>query len=390
MLPTELQSLLNKYLDNELSEDEFARLWESFASDKLTYEWQAAIESAIRKREAGGFSSMKEASTALSNIKRRITEEEEVPKRNRLRVIMQSTAFRAAAAIVVIAGAAVLTFSTMSDRSKEDNVQTTSRAVADIAPGTSTAVLTLADGTRIDLENSANGKIAQEGNVQVIKLSTGEVQYKIIGRAVGEKRVTGSNTMSTPRGGQYQLQLPDGSKVWLNAESSITYPVHFADNERKVSITGEAYFEVAKDKTRPFRVLATDTYIEVLGTHFNVNAYQDEGPVRTTLLEGSVKINNSLMKPGEAYADGKVFPTDVQQAVAWKNGVFNFNDQNLSQIMLQLARWYDIEVVFPDGVPKKQYGGEIGRDLSLSQVLKGLENSGVHFDLQGRRLLVRP
>jgi ferric-dicitrate binding protein FerR (iron transport regulator) len=147
---------------------------------------------------------------------------------------------------------------------------------------------------------------------------------------------------------------------------------------------------VAKDRSRPFRVLAEDTYIEVLGTHFNVNAYKDGGPVRTTLLEGSVKINNSLMKPGEAYADGKVFPTNVQQAVAWKNGVFNFNDQNLSQIMPQLARWYDVEVAFPDGIPEKQYGGEIGRDLNLLQVLKGLENSGIHFELQGRRLLVRP
>jgi ferric-dicitrate binding protein FerR (iron transport regulator) len=278
----------------------------------------------------------------------------------------------------------------MRNKTQQDSLETEQQVIADLPPGTSTAVLTLADGTKIDLENSANGRIAQQGNMQVIKLSTGEVQYKIIGATVGDKHVPGSNTMSTPRGGQYQLQLPDGSKVWLNAESSITYPVQFARNERRVSITGEAYFEVAKDKTRPFRVLADDTYIEVLGTHFNVNAYKDEGPVRTTLLEGSVRINNSLMKPGEAYVDGKVFPTDVQQAVAWKNGVFNFNDQYLSQIMLQLARWYDVEVVFPEGVPKKQYGGEIGRDLSLSQVLKGLENSGIHFELKGRRLLVRP
>lgn len=389
MLPTELQGLLDKYLDNQISRDEFVRLWTSFASDDLSHEWPAAIESAIRKRTTGGLSNPEEAKMALANIKDRIAAEE-TPQRNRLRTMVQSVAFRAAAAIIVIAGAAVLTFSTMNGKPGRNNSQSGQEVAGDIAPGTSTAMLTLADGTKIDLENSANGKIAQEGNVQVIKLSTGEVQYKIIAAAVGDKHVNGSNTMSTPRGGQYQLQLPDGSKVWLNAESSITYPVQFAHNERKVSITGEAYFEVAKDKSRPFRVLAADTYIEVLGTHFNVNAYQDEGPVRTTLLEGSVKINNSLMKPGEAYADGKVFPADVQQAVAWKNGVFNFNDQNLSQIMLQLARWYDIEVVFPEGVPKKQYGGEIGRDLSLSQVLKGLENSGVHFELQGRRLLVRP
>lgn len=389
MLPTELQSLLEKYLDNEISRDEFARLWRSFANESLADEWEVAIEGAIRKRAVTGLSNPHEENVALANIRARIAAED-APKKYRLLAMTRSTAFRAAAAIIVIAGAVALTFFTMTGKTKPAGTQPRQQVFADIAPGTSTAVLTLADGTRINLENSATGKIAQQGNVQVIKLSTGEVQYKIIDAAIGDKRVSGSNTMSTPRGGQYQLLLPDGSKVWLNAESSITYPVQFARSERKVSITGEAYFEVAKDKTRPFKVLADDTYIEVLGTHFNVNAYKDEGPVRTTLLEGSVRINNSLMKPGEAYADGKVFPTDVHQAVAWKNGVFNFNDQNLSQIMLQLARWYDVQVVFPEGVPEKQYGGEIGRDLSLSQVLKGLENSGIHFELQGRRLLVKP
>jgi ferric-dicitrate binding protein FerR (iron transport regulator) len=389
MLPTELKSLLDKYLDNEISRKEFARLWKSFADEDLADEWQAAIEGAIRKRAAAGLSDPHEANAALANIRARIAAED-APKKYRLLTMMRSSAFRAAAAIIVITGAVALTFTMMTGKTKSAGTRLQQEVVADITPGTSTAVLTLADGTRIDLESSAAGKIAQQGNVQVIKLSTGEVQYKIIGPAVAGKHVSGSNTMSTPRGGQYQLQLPDGSKVWLNAESSITYPVQFARNERKVSITGEAYFEVAKDKTRPFRVLADDTYIEVLGTHFNVNAYKDEGPVRTTLLEGSVRINNSLMKPGEAYAGGKIFPTDVHQAVAWKNGVFNFNDQNLSQIMLQLARWYDVQVVFPEGVPEKQYGGEIGRDLSLLQVLKGLENSGIRFELQGRRLLVRP
>jgi ferric-dicitrate binding protein FerR (iron transport regulator) len=196
--------------------------------------------------------------------------------------------------------------------------------------------------------------------------------------------------MSTPRGGQYQLQLPDGSKVWLNAESSITYPITFTGNERKVTISGEVYFEVAKDKNKPFRVSAGDLHVEVLGTHFNINAYADEGSAKTSLLEGSVKIDREILQPGQAYVNGKVIAADVEHDVAWKNGVFNFNDQNLSQIMRQLARWYNLEIEYPQGVPKKEYGGEIGRNLTLAQVLKGLENSGVRFELKGRQLIVKP
>jgi ferric-dicitrate binding protein FerR (iron transport regulator) len=194
--------------------------------------------------------------------------------------------------------------------------------------------------------------------------------------------------MSTPRGGQYQLSLPDGSKVWLNSESSITYPVVFAAQERKVKITGEAYFEVAKDKTKPFRVETNDMQVEVLGTHFNVKAYADEGPTKTSLLEGSVKIDKQILKPGQAFTNGRIVPTDVDQDVAWKNGIFNFNNQNLSQVMKELARWYDLEIAYPDGIPQKEYGGEIGRNLKLNQVLKGLGNSGVHFELNGRRVTV--
>ena len=197
------------------------------------------------------------------------------------------------------------------------------------------------------------------------------------------------NKMSTPRGGQYQLTLPDGSVIWLNAESSITYPTVFSGNERKVSITGEVYFEVVKDKSKPFKVIAGDQQIEVLGTHFNINAYKDEDHVKTSLLEGSVKVNQQILKPGEAFQNGKVNATNVAQDIAWKNGIFNFNNQSLAQVMRQLARWYNLEVVYPEGVPRKEYGGEMGRNLTLSQVLKGLENSGIYFELEGRKLLVK-
>jgi len=216
------------------------------------------------------------------------------------------------------------------------------------------------------------------------------LQYQLLNGQVPASTILQYNTMSTPRGGQYRLTLPDGTLVWLNAESSITYPTVFAATERSVTVTGEAYLEVAKEKNRPFRVMAGDANIEVLGTHFNINAYANEGHTKTSLLEGSVKINSRILQPGQAFANGEVFQTNVARDVAWKNGVFNFNDQNLAQVMRQLARWYNLEVEYPLGVPKKEYGGEMGRNLSLGQVLKGMESTGLRFELNGRKLTVKP
>ena len=387
MLPEELQSLLDKYLDNVISEEEFRRLWKTLPSNKYNDNWYAAIEKAITTRKRTGFSDAETAKLALENIKAAIAAAGQHPRPSVS--ITGSVWFKAAAAVILVAGAAFFLLTGKPEGQPLATMPSAAPAQQDIPPAGNTTLLTLADGSTINLEDAGNGKIAQQGNVQVIKLSNGEVAYRVLGNQ-GSAALNVTNTMSTQRGGQYNLILPDGSRVWLNAESSITYPVIFAGHERKVTITGEAYFEVAKDKSKPFLVDAGDVHIEVLGTHFNVNAYRDNGMIKTTLLEGSVKINNSVMKPGDAYIDGKIIPTDVEQDVAWKNGVFNFNDQNLSQIMRQLARWYDVEVEFPAGVPDKQYGGEIGRDLTLLQVLKGLENSGIHFELQGRRLIVRP
>jgi ferric-dicitrate binding protein FerR (iron transport regulator) len=206
--------------------------------------------------------------------------------------------------------------------------------------------------------------------------------------------------MSTPRGGQYQLTLADGSQVWLNAESSITYPTAFNGNDRKVSITGEAYFEVAKDKKKPFRVDIGPATIEVLGTHFNMNTYKDEQTNKTTLLEGSVRIktvHTSLtLRPGQ---QGQYNPRtnnlslavhpDVEQAVAWKNGVFNFNNVKLEEAMRQIARWYDVQVVYEKTIPATTFGGKMGRDLKLSQVLKLLGEMGIQFRIEGKKLIVQ-
>jgi len=391
MLPSDLQSLLEKYLEETISPADFKRLWETLGQKDQEEIWFREIDILLTNKALHGLSDPSGAASALARIKSRIASEEEkaVVTVSRIHFI-RTRFFRYAAAIILLAGAGLYIWNAQTRSSEKDIIQVILPVQQDLPPGGEKALLTLSDGTTIVLDGAANGKIAQQGHVRVIKLANGQLQYVPIGKNQSPDKETLYNTMSTPRGGQYQLTLPDGSQVWLNAESTITYPIAFTGNDRKVAITGEVYFEVAKDKNKPFLVSARDQQVEVLGTHFNINAYSDEGEVKTSLLEGSVKIDQLLLEPGQACINKRIVRTDVDQDVAWKNGVFNFNDQTLMQVMRQLARWYNLEVEYPVGVPKKEYGGEMGRNLNLSQVLKGLENSGIHFQLEGRRLFVKP
>lgn len=386
MESAELKSLLGQYLTGTISDVDFRRLWETLNEPSNEQEWLIAIEEAIDLATPSGYANTQQAQITLQNIKAKIYDDNYQP--SRIYRLVNKRILRYAAAALVIVSATLLVRFSFSKNQVTNQPAIAVKPTHDVDPGGQKALLTLSDGSTIVLDNANNGQIAQQGHVKVIKLGNGEIQYKAV-KGGGAIHTEAFNTMSTPRGGQYQLLLPDGSKVWLNSESSITYPVVFTKQERKVKITGEAYFEVAKDKTKPFRVVTSDMVVEVLGTHFNVKAYADDGPTKTSLLEGSVKIDKQILKPGEAFMDGKIVPTDVNQDVAWKNGIFNFNNQNLTQVMKQLARWYDLEVVYPDGVPHKEYGGEIGRNLKLNQVLRGLENSGVHFELNGKRVMVK-
>lgn len=288
-------------------------------------------------------------------------------------------------------------------RTDHKEVAVTSDTVAmktTIMPGRNKAVLTLADGSTILLDSAANGQLTRQGNTKVIKRGNGQLSYQVTGSNNGQAAINtpvGYNTMTTPRGGQYQLQLPDGTKVWLNAASSITYPTLFAGVERRVEVRGEAYFEVVKDPKMPFRVSLPDQVsrqgareIEVLGTHFNVNGYPDEPALTITLLEGAVKIDASVLKPGEAYCNGNVKKVNAEEAVAWKNGYFQFNQADIRAVLRQIARWYDVEVRYEGKIPERKFGGEIQRDSNLSDVLKGLELSQVHFRLEGRILTIIP
>ncbi len=265
-----------------------------------------------------------------------------------------------------------------------------------IMPGGNKAILTLQDGSKIVLNDAKDGTLAQQGNAKIVKLATGQLVYDKTGSVPAKVLY---NTMTTPRGGQYKLTLPDGTEVWLNAASSITYPTAFVGNERNVSITGEVYFEVAKDKSKPFHVKSASQTIEVLGTHFNVMAYGDEDVVKTTLLEGSVRIteNNEIqvLKPGEqAVVDKngslKISAADVDGALAWKNGYFKFSRVNIKYIMRQLARWYDVDVVYEGSVPHDEFVGKIGRGENIEDILHIMELDGVHFKIEDKKIIVLP
>jgi ferric-dicitrate binding protein FerR (iron transport regulator) len=258
----------------------------------------------------------------------------------------------------------------------------------------------LSDGTAITLDSAANGTIAQQGNAAIVKQAGGQIVYNLQGTAGARQGADGGvmmNTMRTPRGGRYQLALPDGTLVWLNAASSITYPIAFTGRQRSVKISGEVYFEVTKNKEQPF-VVDVDgrTTVEVLGTGFDVNAYTDEGSVKTTLLEGSVKVGTVLLRPGEQAQLGQkgtsvVHNVNLDKVMAWKNGLFNFEDVDLKEVMRQLARWYDIEVIYEKGVPNIRFEGEISRNINLSNLLKVLARAEVKFRIEeGRRLVVLP
>jgi transmembrane sensor len=282
---------------------------------------------------------------------------------------------------------------------KQGNVVAPVREADVAAPSHNRATLTLADGRRVDRDSAKLGAVAVQGGAKIVKSGNGQLAY---GPGLGHNGELLYNTLSNPRGSQVvSLTLTDGSRVWLNAESSIRYPVNFAGSERAVEITGEAYFEVAEDAGKPFRVKKDSTTIEVLGTSFNVNAYADEPAMKVTLLEGKVEVRKEasalVLHPGQqAIITGQVERSgnvDTAAVMAWKNGRFTFNSADLATVLRQLARWYNVEVSYEGKVPNHRFNGRIGRSLTLDQVLDVLGGTGVHYQVQPgqpNRLIIRP
>lgn len=284
----------------------------------------------------------------------------------------------------------------------------------DVQPGGNKAILTLADGSSIVLDSAGNGTLSMQGNTRVLKLANGRLAYQTAHSADPGPVY---NTISTPRGGQYQIELPDGSKVWLDAGSCLRFPTAFAGKEREVQLSGEAFFEVSGDARRPFQVSVYSQEpgkseelqkVKVLGTQFNVMAYADEQLVKTTLIEGGIRVDDDAavgpssqssyeLRPGEqallhrdhASSTHIVADADIDAAVAWKNGYFNFNKADIQTIMRQLSRWYDIDVSFRGNKGNERvFFGGIQRNLPLSSIFSILERSGVLFSIDGKKVVV--
>lgn len=328
---------------------------------------------------------------------RQATGPAEIPVTKRTPVF---TRIAAAAVILMIVSAAFWWYYPAS--SPEQRLAKSTPPATDVmAPTDSRATITLANGQQIILDSNRNGILASEGAVRIERADDGTIIYK---GAVAE---TVYNTLFNPRGSKpVSLTLSDGSRVWLNSESSIRYPVAFSGRQRSVDITGEAYFEVAKNPAMPFRVSIDGRgMVEVLGTHFNVNSYPDESSTRITLLEGSVRVAlaaglPAVIQPGQQAVYDNTKQTgaavtvkngiNMDAVMAWKNGFFHFDQADLYTVMRQLARWYNIQVTYEGKIPARTFGGEMQRDLNLSEVLKLLEKNKVHFRIENDQLLVRP
>lgn len=270
---------------------------------------------------------------------------------------------------------------------------------ADITPGKNKATLKLSSGKIISLTDIGKGSITEDMGVSISKTEDGQIVYEANEQT--DKNKIQNNTISTPSGGQWQIKLPDGTQVWLNALSSLTYPTSFnGKNERRITLSGEAYFEVSKNEQQPFIVETEKQDVKVLGTHFNVSAYADEPLVKTTLLEGSVQVTQAgnkatyILKPGEqselSSAGIKIEEVDAEDAIAWKNGYFIFNNERQESIMQKIARWYDVEVTYADPEAKNvTYLGTVSRFENVSQVLRKFQKTGeVRFEIDGRKIIV--
>ncbi|BAV07738.1 FecR family protein [Filimonas lacunae] len=302
----------------------------------------------------------------------------------------------AAASLLAVAGTYILVKQLHAPATTSSTAAITPAVKQDVQPGKNRAVLTLANGQQIVLDDAGKGNVAAQGNTQIIKLDDGKLAYNADKKLPGGN--SGFNTITTPRGGVYIIQLPDKSMVYLNSASSLRFPVAFTGKERIVEMTGEAYFEVAKNSSQPFQVKAGLHTVQVLGTNFNISAYPEE-LVSTTLLQGLVRVTNGdvtqQLVPGtQAQSNGPgitlVKHPDLADVMAWKEGVFRFNETTIDDIMKQLARWYDIEVVYAaNRKPSEHFMGTIQRNVPLSQVLHLLELTGsIHFTIQGKTVMV--
>ena len=412
-----LQYLVQQYLNDKCTAAELEEFWQQINQLKDETVMQTELEKLWQRSAAGNEVPAVGWEQVLQQVYSRAEpymQEPAVP-------VWRRPVFRwAAAAVVVLSlGAAVWLFNNNKTVNPPGTVATATKHDV-LAPQNNRASITLGNGQTVSLDSAGNGALASEGNVQVVKLADGQIAYK------GAASELVYNTLNNPRGSKViDMTLSDGSRIWLNAGSSITYPVAFVGNERKVEVKGEVYFEVSRlpaspggggvKGKMPFIVnINGKAEVEVLGTHFNVNAYEDEPDVRVTLLEGAVKVSQLatdnkqlanknqqvVLKPGEQAIGDCRLPVDhcrltidhspnLAEVMAWKNGLFSFTGADLVTVMRQLSRWYNVDIKYEGQIPARKFSGEITRDLTLSQLMNGLQSLGIKFNIQGRTMIVQ-
>lgn len=392
MQQEEVQKLVDKYLHNTASAEETEKLFQWYRNEmKTNTEWN--------------FDPLEDE----ENLKSFIFSKIDVPDlAERKTPIYRRYYALTAAATVLLFMVSGLYFYFKNDQIQDAPVSVQLAAtskVKDIQPGGIKAILTLSDGKKIVLDDSQNGVVINQGGIKIQKNSKGIIEYSLVNLSNKQPLTKGGenqivyNTIQTPVGGKFQLNLADGSKVWLNSASSLRFPVFFSGEKREVELTGEAYFEVSKHVDKRFSVRSGNQTVEVLGTHFNINAYSDEPSITTTLIEGAVRVielntkKSKILKPGEQSKvdrDIRIQRNETQAEVAWKDGYFYFENAKIETVMRQLGRWYGITARYEAVLPEHHFEGAIATNLTLLEVLEILQKSNIHFRLEGKEVIVMP
>lgn len=391
----QLNNLFQKYLNQSCSPDEIKQLLDYFGDVQLTDdELLAELIGEVLKEEQLFVEDDRATRARLDICLENIMANRTMPVKTRK--IWLSPKWAVAAGLLIAAFTALFYFT-------QTNLNEVSHTVAqeEFKPGTDKARLTLADGTVIDLEEAINGKLENANGIAVTKAEDGKLVYDAKNATAKSTKVS-YNTLITPRGGQYKVVLPDGSLIWLNAASSLRFPTLFVGEDRRVELVGEGYFEIVRNVEQPFVVVTGGQEVTVLGTHFNINAYQETNIIRTTLLEGAVKVSKGtksfLLAPGqEARLDilnngmSIVKNVDVDAAVAWKDGRFSFDKTNIKEVMQQVARWYDVDILYKGDFSNVEFTGDISRGIDARSVLNLLKGTKqVDFVIDGRIITIIP
>lgn len=403
MNQNKLNELLTLFADGKISRDEFELLFDYLRSENEDEQFHYSMDQELKKMKTCSSLSKDEKNNIFDNIlnDERVNQNSDSGKF----ILSNSRAWYqigVAASLLVILSIGLYFYSnrTFDDQKTIAKSEIIKQKVI-IQPGGDKAVLTLSDGSKIILEDAKKGLLANQAGVSIQKTADGELLYSF---AKNMRRIPEANPseviynkIETPFGGKYQINLPDGSKVWLNSASSLRFPAFFSGKTREVELNGEAFFDVAKNPDMPFKVVTKDQIVEVLGTQFNINSYADEESFKTTLIEGSVKVIYKdriiLLNPGQQFQpslkSSKVIEADTEEVTAWKNGYFLFKDEDIQSIMRKISRWYNVEVSYSGEIPDVGFGGNISRSKGIDEVLNVLQlTDAVHFKVEGRRITV--